>query len=310
MSQNEEVHESCMHSSSDEEGSSSSSEQISESDEDTSYHPFVRKVSDDPVVVRISNASEFYAMKPKQQRFKLRLSLKRKQQFNDETGTMKRSSGRSTRKKKYSDLDNDYDLLEESELKESISIVPSNGMGDQKNFEQTVPGLLNVEAPPPGILSSLWYSNESALHVFVVEKILGWKRRCTNSCRAGMDISQLIKARPLVLPNEVQSDASSQTSQEDLQELEEEVILIKWRGRSYLHCSWERIKDVIELDPTNSAKGKIKRYFQSQEQIIGPHWKQVLSDSQAGADEDYFPPTYIEVERVLASDEVSPLCAF
>ena len=34
-----------------------------------------------------------------------------------------------------------------------------------------------VEAPPSGVLPSLWYSRECVLHVWVIEKILGWKIR-------------------------------------------------------------------------------------------------------------------------------------
>ena len=99
-------------------------------------------------------------------------------------------------------------------------------------------------------------------------------------------------------------DVSSQAGQEESKSCKEEVLLIKWRGKSFLHCSWERMDDLIRLDPTKTAKGKITRYFQSQELAIGPHWKQLLTDTQVGVQEDYFPPTYIEVERVLASDEV------
>ena len=34
-----------------------------------------------------------------------------------------------------------------------------------------------IEAPPNGTLSTLWYSREIALHLWVIDKIIGWKRR-------------------------------------------------------------------------------------------------------------------------------------
>ena len=34
-----------------------------------------------------------------------------------------------------------------------------------------------IESPPSGVLSTLWYSRECFLHVFVLEKICGWKTR-------------------------------------------------------------------------------------------------------------------------------------
>merc|ERR1712157_614001 len=33
------------------------------------------------------------------------------------------------------------------------------------------------DTPPQGILPSLWYTREAGLHIFVIEKILGWKTR-------------------------------------------------------------------------------------------------------------------------------------
>jgi len=112
----------------------------------------------------------------------------------------------------------------------------------------------------------------------------------------------------------------------------EQVLLIKWRGRSYLQCSWERIEDLERFDASNNtAKGKIKRYFQSQETLLGTDWKKTLEEgrktSTAGSLpglttnqvegatkqkeeeeeeddlEEFFQPDYLEVERMYACDE-------
>ncbi len=110
----------------------------------------------------------------------------------------------------------------------------------------------------------------------------------------------------------------------------EEVLLIKWRGKSHLHCSWERPRDLELYDTTNNtAKGKIKRYYQSQHMAYGKDWRKVLRRRGRGGDtegsdnggndggsnkniihlndmmdsEEYFPPEYMEVERIMACDE-------
>ncbi len=126
------------------------------------------------------------------------------------------------------------------------------------------------------------------------------------------------------------------------QDDKEEVLLIKWRGKSYLHCSWERPDDleIFDTSGNNSAKGKIKRYYQSQHMVFGKDWKRVLEENRRGrstggdgnnddddddgkgmnnesngdggnvdldrADEEeehYFQPDYMEVERIMACDE-------
>ena len=115
----------------------------------------------------------------------------------------------------------------------------------------------------------------------------------------------------------------------------EEVLLVKWRGRSFLHCSWERASDLQRLDPSNAqtARHKIRRYYQTQEQLFGPEWKKLLEEERstaatihsgagtvaavtaAGAEaaaaaatpeeegEEFFSPQCLEVERILACDE-------
>ena len=102
----------------------------------------------------------------------------------------------------------------------------------------------------------------------------------------------------------------------------EEVFLVKWRGRSHLHASWERGSDIIKYDQSNNtARNKIRRFVQSQEILLGFKWKEVLEDERATAasihahgehgsqvdadvaEEEYYPPGTTEVERILLCDE-------
>lgn len=102
----------------------------------------------------------------------------------------------------------------------------------------------------------------------------------------------------------------------------EEVYLVKWRGRSHLHASWERGSDIIKYDQSkNTARHKIRRFVQSQELMYGKNWRQVLEAERSTAtaihahgeqastadmeavEEEYYPPACTEVERILACDE-------
>jgi SNF2 family DNA or RNA helicase len=133
-------------------------------------------------------------------------------------------------------------------------------------------------------------------------------------------------------------ESAASTSHENVHQRHqrEEVLLVKWRGRSYLHCSWERASDIESLDPSsnNSARNKIRRFYQHQEAVYGARWKDVIeeerrtaasihthgksgsvegsevlttapSSSSEAADQadDYFSPQCLEVERILACDE-------
>mmetsp|Transcript_14219 Transcript_14219/g.29472 ORF Transcript_14219/g.29472 Transcript_14219/m.29472 type:complete len:2502 (-) Transcript_14219:1540-9045(-) len=95
---------------------------------------------------------------------------------------------------------------------------------------------------------------------------------------------------------------------------QEEVLLVKWRGRSYMHCSWERPSDIQRADTSNNstARNKIRRYYQAQELALGFDWKKVLtkkelipqvSEPENTEGEDYFSPQCLEVERILSCDE-------
>jgi len=110
----------------------------------------------------------------------------------------------------------------------------------------------------------------------------------------------------------------------------EEVLLVKWRGRSYMHCSWERASDIQRLDisASNIARNKLRKFYQNQEAVYGANWKQILEEERMtaaaihshgklpvekvspsvaevdlGQDGEYFSPQCLEVERILACDE-------
>ena len=265
---------------------------------------------------------------------------------------------------------------------------------------QIAGSVYDIEGPPAGTLNHLWYSREPFLHVFVIDKILGWKTRPVvhlesyempevaaaatsvdgeeaakanpsnlsvpnlhklsfeeatklrdkaifdtgNNFRKRMDISRILpNACPTVKKLAATIDAAKAKKEGVQPRLKtitstterEEVLLVKWRGRSYLHCSWERKPDLEKFDHSTqlgSARAKISRFYQNQTQVLGEDWKRVLEDgkksvSHAGHhshplngssdaavnsndassepvdEEEYFSPVYLEVERILGCDE-------
>jgi chromodomain-helicase-DNA-binding protein 7 len=249
---------------------------------------------------------------------------------------------------------------------EELSTLASSGVPiDTEGDAMVVDGLPlvgeHVDAPPPGVLSSLWYSREQVLHIWVVDKILGWRIRPVTSLEwsdpdAPTSLEQteaaaistkvladeefwndqhkraeVSRINPTHCPMVMHICAKKEAQKAKLEGREvkyelkpyetthdtEEVFLVKWRGRSYMHCSWERKKDLEKLDPSNNnaARSKIRRYIQNQEIAHGKNWKQVLeaergvtqtSDDgteQPISDEEFFPSQFLEVERLLACDE-------
>lgn len=229
------------------------------------------------------------------------------------------------------------------------------------------PANTSLDAPPPGALNTLWYSRESFLHVFVVEKIIAWKTRTATSLEwisetlpedgpptpaptidpaaaakwsgmalsnpmiwsdpnKRMEVSRLAPARcPIVVTMAVAAQAN-EGPRYRIKELtdhdREEVYLVKWRGRSHLHASWERGSDIIKFDQSNNtARHKIRRFAQTQEIALGNQWKQVLEEERVtnaaihahgeqptpadtdSIEEEYYPVANVEIERILACDE-------
>ncbi|KAL3944902.1 MAG: hypothetical protein SGBAC_000993 [Bacillariaceae sp.] len=165
----------------------------------------------------------------------------------------------------------------------------------------------------------------------------------TTDPKKRMEVSRLVPAEcPIVMTMAVNAQADT-TSEKDegggeedvtnkpkpkfrikaLREKDrEEVYLVKWRGRSHLHATWERGSDIIKYDQSkNTARHKIRRFVQSQELIYGKDWRKVLEEERSTAatihahgeqasmsekdavEEEYYPPACTEVERILACDE-------
>lgn len=270
-----------------------------------------------------------------------------------------------------------------------------------------------IDSPTPGVLSTLWYSRECFLHVFVMEKICGWKTRPNmqlvedveeqptqesedqadakpaavakslldpaeatrlqqqafmahefrTDLKRRMEISRMNPTNcPIVMATAVAesqkliTDPTEKKKRYKLQPViipageavaavggssehggsREEVLLVKWRGRSYMHCSWERASDIERLDPStnNTARNKVRRFYQNQENLYGFNWKQVLEEERTTAAaihhhgssgstenatvlsataivaeddadqvEEHFSLQCLEVERILACDE-------
>jgi hypothetical protein len=254
--------------------------------------------------------------------------------------------------------------------KRKSTVVGQSNASTSVDYEATTePMLLYNPAetgPPEGMLSTLWYSNEVFLNIYVMEKILGYKVRPVvhlvttandngeeepylmdhktavqwqekalqatpavwNDTATRMAISRANPSRcPTLLTVAAQAEAQQAAKEGRPPRFvlrtsptveTEEVLLVKWRGRSHWHCSWERPVDIINVDAGNNniVKQKLKRYYQSQELAFGVHWKQILADENANAaahgvdvghaspsGDEYFPPQCLEVERILECDE-------
>ena len=105
----------------------------------------------------------------------------------------------------------------------------------------------------------------------------------------------------------VSSSKAASTSDESSYE---ELFLIKWRGMSYLHASWEKREDIERFDP--QGKIKLKRF------LIAPHLPGILGEGSAqsesaqgkdGEDDDedidYFNPDLVEVQRIISCDTLT-----
>jgi hypothetical protein len=88
----------------------------------------------------------------------------------------------------------------------------------------------------------------------------------------------------------------------------QEMFLIKWRGLSFIHASWEFRHDVERID--QQGKAKLKRFLSSPLPlaVLGDPSKPEAWDDLAEMDEDaeYYNPDYAQVHRVISCD--SPNC--
>ena len=85
-----------------------------------------------------------------------------------------------------------------------------------------------------------------------------------------------------------------------------EMYLVKWRGLSYIHVSWEMKADIERVDL--HGKTKIKRFLQSSlpPQLFGDPSKAEGSGIDSASDEEedieYFNPDYAEIHRIISCD--------
>ncbi|KAL7538247.1 hypothetical protein ACHAXR_009189, partial [Thalassiosira sp. AJA248-18] len=70
----------------------------------------------------------------------------------------------------------------------------------------------------------------------------------------------------------------------------EERFLVKWNDLSYLHCSWETERDLVEF--CEGAKGRLSTFFRKAEGGL-------LFVADERLDGDYFDPSWITIERIL-----------
>jgi hypothetical protein len=98
----------------------------------------------------------------------------------------------------------------------------------------------------------------------------------------------------------------------------EEFFLIKWKGSSYLHVSWELQEDIEAVDA--GGKTKIRRYLQQYEGEPPVFEKKAsVAGSGSGAegednlhvagdeedDFEYFNPEFVEVDRIISCDKIA-----
>ncbi|KAF4137716.1 Chromo (CHRromatin Organization MOdifier) domain [Phytophthora infestans] len=75
---------------------------------------------------------------------------------------------------------------------------------------------------------------------------------------------------------------------------------LKWKGFAYMHASWETKQVLLELDPLTN-KQKIKRFHEKEQ-----HRLQI----PFAADElEYFNPEYLEIHRIIAHRQDTPMSA-
>ncbi|RLN74945.1 hypothetical protein BBJ28_00017162, partial [Nothophytophthora sp. Chile5] len=85
--------------------------------------------------------------------------------------------------------------------------------------------------------------------------------------------------------------------------------LIKWKGFSYMHCSWETKEVLLELDPLTN-KQKIKRFHEKEQHRHHHHHRHPEEgdeDSLAIDELEYYNPEYLEIHRIIAHREDPPM---
>lgn len=80
---------------------------------------------------------------------------------------------------------------------------------------------------------------------------------------------------------------------------------IKWKGFSYLHCSWESLEVLLEIDGFNN-KQRIKRFHEKEHHH---HHQKPFEEGAEESEMEYFNPEYLEVHRILTDRKETPIPA-
>ena len=81
---------------------------------------------------------------------------------------------------------------------------------------------------------------------------------------------------------------------------------VKWRGRSYLHATWESKASIETADPM--GKSKLKRFEQEhalREAARGGGGAREKSEADDALENELFSPEVLEVARIFACDQPS-----
>lgn len=89
----------------------------------------------------------------------------------------------------------------------------------------------------------------------------------------------------------------------------DDIYLIKWKYKSYLHVNWVTRDLVLNYDP--GCEIKLKRFDQSMVKTKGDNWREVtrLEIAQceaAGEDYEFHDPEFLEVQRIVACEKPNP----
>ncbi|KAL3935214.1 MAG: hypothetical protein SGBAC_009225, partial [Bacillariaceae sp.] len=93
--------------------------------------------------------------------------------------------------------------------------------------------------------------------------------------------------------NDNDANANDNANDDDELSLHEERFLVKWSGLSYLHCSWETQKDLLQ--EIEGAKTYLSSFFRKSTNGI-------LFSQDERKDGDYFDPGLVQIDRILFVD--------
>ena len=140
----------------------------------------IRMISERPLVLQVSMSEVLGNMRSSSR------SNKRKSYIEKETYSDFLDSDSEDEKKLVRKRRNIASASASARERETVPVpvtVPVQAQEGTANANNGTTGIVgntivyNVESPPPGTLPSLWYSRECCIHVWVIEKIIGWKQR-------------------------------------------------------------------------------------------------------------------------------------